>query len=149
MDTKFIALQKIDGIYDIHPMMPPAMSILEITVLFILLVIFVTVSAYLAWVFVFSIKAKSKREIVNLRNKYEGNIISPHDAIYELCEILRAGINIKQLCADTPLPKGSKGSEKRWDKFIENLSDYRYNNYSDSSIDISPLFQESLYWIKS
>ena len=148
MDSKIITLQKIDGINDIQPMIAPALSTFELTVLFILLISFVAANIYLVWIFFFSRKAKSRREIVKLQKRYTHNIISPHDAIYDLCRIFRKGLEQKQLDTKTPLPKNIKGSKQRWVKFMNELSDFRYKDSSDISIDISPLFEESLFWFK-
>lgn len=148
MDSKIITLQKVDGIYDIQPMITPALSAFELTVLFLLLISFLAANIYLVWMFVFSIKAKSRREIAKLQKRYTHNIISPHDAIYDLCQIIRKGLKQKQLFTNTPLPKNIKGSKQRWNKFINELSDFRYKDSSDTSIDISPLFEESLFWFK-
>ena len=148
MDSKIITLQKIDGIYDIQPMITPAMSTLELSVLFMLLISLAIANIYLIWVFIFSRKAKSRLEIVKLQKRYTHNTIKPHDAIYELCRILRIGLEQNQLYAKTPLPKGIKGNKQRWDKFINELSDFRYKDSSDASIDIAPLFKESLFWFK-
>ena len=148
MNGNIITLQKVDGIYDIQPIITPALSAFELTVLFILLVSFIAANIYIVWTFVFSIKAKSKREIVKLHKRYIKNTISTHDAIYDLCRILRKGLEQKQLDTQTPLPKNVKGSKQRWDKLINELSDFRYKDSSDTSADISFLFEESLFWLK-
>ena len=148
MASKITTLQLIDGIYDIQPIIEPALSAFELTVLFISLISFVAAAFYLVWIFIFSRKAKSKREIVNLQKRYTHNTISSHDAIYELCQILRKGLEQKQLYTKTPPPKNIKGNKQRWDKFVNKLSDFRYDNSIDTSIDISSLFNESLFWFK-
>ena len=148
MDSKIITLPKIDGIYDIQPIIEPALSAFELTVLFIFLLSFVAVNTYLVWMLVFSRKAKSRREIAKLQKRYIHNNINPHDAIYELCRIIRNGLKQKQLYTKTPPPKNIKGNEQRWYTFIDELSDFRYQNTVDSAIDISPLFKESLFWFK-
>ena len=148
MNGNIITLQKVDGIYDIQPIITPAFSAFELTVLFIILISFAAAIIYLVWIFVFSIKAKSKREIVKLQKRYTQNTISTHDAIYGLCRILRQGLEQKQLYTKTTLPKKVKGSKQRWDKLINELSDFRYKDSSDTSVDISPLFEESLFWFK-
>ena len=148
MDSKLITLQKIDGIYDIQPLITPALSTFEFTVLLILLISFVVANIYLVWMFIFSSQAKSRREILNLQKRYTHNTISPHDAIYDLCQILRKGLDKKQLNTKNPPPRIIKGNKQRWEKFINKLSDFRYKNSIDTSVDISPLFEESLFWFK-
>lgn len=148
MNSNIITLQKVDGIYDIQPIIAPAFSAFELTVLFILLISFLTANIYLVWIFVFSTKAKSKRKLVKLQKSYLHNNISRHDAIYELCKIIRKGLKQKQLDKKMPLPNNIKGNKQRWDKFINQLSDFRYKDSSDTSIDILPLFRESLFWLK-
>ena len=150
MASKITTLQLIDGIYDIQPIIEPALSAFELTVLFISLISLVAATFYLVWIFIFSRKAKSRREIVNLQKRYTHNTISTHDAIYELCRILRKGLELKQLYTKTPPPKNIKGNkqQQRWDKFINELSDFRYDDSIDTSIDIFPLFEESLFWFK-
>ena len=148
MDSKIITLQKIDGIYDIQPIITPSLSAFELSILSVLFISFITVSIYLVWIFFYSKKAKSRREIIKLQKKLKRNIISTNDAIYELCLIFRKGIDQKQLDIKTPLPKHSRGSEQRWEKFINSLSDFRYRKSSAASIDISQLFDETLFWLQ-
>ena len=148
MDSKIITLQKIDGIYDIQPIITPSFSAFELAVLCVLLVSFLSISIYLVWILFYSTKAKSRREIIKLRKKVKLNIINTNDAVYELCLILRKGIEQKQLNTRTPTPKNSKGSKQRWGKFINELTDFRYSENSGSSIDISKLFDESLFWLQ-
>ena len=148
IDSKLITLQKMDGIYDIQPVITPALSSFEFTVLFILIISFISANIYVVWLFVFSRKAKSRREIVKLQKKYTHNSISPHDTIYELCQILRKGLEQNQLDKNTPPPRNIKGNMQRWDNFINELSDLRYDNIIDTSIDITHLFKESLFWLQ-
>ena len=148
MDSKLITLQKIDGIYDIQPLITPALSAFEFTILLILIISFVVGNTYLVWMFIFSNKAKSRREILNLQKRYIHNTISPHDTVYDLCQILRKGLDKKQLNTKSPPPKILKENKQRWDKFINELSDFRYKNSIGTSDDISPLFKESLFWFK-
>ena len=148
MASKITTLQLIEGIYDIQPIIEPALSSFELAMLFIIFISFVAVNIYLVWMIIFSKRARSRREIVKLQKRYTHNIISPHDAIYELCRILRKGLEQKRLYTKTPPPKNIKGNKQRWDKFINELSDFRYDDSIDTSIDISPLFKESLFWFK-
>ena len=145
---KIIALQKIDGIYDIQPIITPAFSTFELSILVVMFFLLTAVNIYLLWRFVFSRRAKSKRKIHKLQQKYSQNIISTHDAIYDLCQILGKGLKQKQLNINCPPEKNIKDGKPRWNIFIERLSNSRYKKESNTPFDIAPLFEESLFWLK-
>lgn len=148
MDSKIATLQKVEGIYDIQPIITPAFSSLETTVLLVLFTLFITANIYLAWSYLFSRKAKSIRKIHILKNRYSKNLINSHDAIYNLCFILRKGLQQKNLSIDTPLPKKARENKKRWGEFISELSNIRYKEDANASTNITFLFDESLFWLK-
>jgi hypothetical protein len=147
MNNNAITLQKIDGIYDITPIIKPASSLLETTLLSFFVILLISMILYITWQLIFSKKAISKRKIKELHNTYLNNKISKHDASYELCVILRAGLNIKNISEDTDIPKKLLENKKMWVTFSKNLTDLRYKD-NKTTLDITPLFNESLFWLK-
>lgn len=148
MNNDTTTLQKIDGIYDIQPLIEPAYSSLEITVLSILILLFTITSLYIALKYFFSKKAISKRRIIKLQKQYLKNAISIHDAVYALCHHLNAGLNVKHIDTNTSLPNKISIHYKEWQLFTRKISDLRYKNINSSSIDINELFKESFMWLK-
>ena len=146
MNSEITTLQRIDAIYDIHPLIPPGFSAFELSVLFIFMILFLVVNVYLIWVFVFSKNASTRREIIKLQKRYTYNDINQHDAIYDLCKIVRKGLEQKKLYVKTPPPKNIKDDNQQWEQFIKDLSDLRYK--SDTATNVSHLFEESLFWFK-
>ena len=148
MNNNMVILQKVDGIYDIQPLVEPAYSTSDIILLSILIIISFTTTAYLMRKYYFSRKAVSKRKILKLQAHYLKNKISIHDAIYDLCFNLSNGFNVKYININTPLPVKIRKQTEKWHIFTKNLSELRYKNSNSTSVNIIKLFEESLYWLK-
>ena len=149
MNNNVITLQKIDGTYDIQAIITPASSVFEIATLAILFFIFFASTFYFTWFYLYSKKAISKRKIKALQTQYTSKEINSHDTIYNLCNILRRGLQLKNLNNETPLPKIINADKKRWACFMSDLSDIRYKNDTNPSKNIPLLFEESLFWLKA
>ena len=148
MNQKTITLQKIDGIYDIQPLIEPALSVLETTLLSILLAALIILTFYLTWKVLYSKKSIAKSKINKLRNRHAENKINTHDAVYQLCHITKQGLKLKKLNKDTLLPDKLTSRKQQWQSFIKDISILRYKNNSESHIDINKLFSDSLFWLK-
>lgn len=148
MNNNIVTLQKTDGIYDIQPLVEPAHSTFEITILFISTLLFTTIIYYFLRKYFFSRKAVSKRRILKLQAQYLNNNISVHDAAYDLCQHLNDGFNVKHINTKTPLPNKISSHNKEWRFFTKKISDLRYKYNSCRSIDINELFKESFLWLK-
>ena len=148
MNQKTNTLQIIDGIYDIQPLIKPALSLLEITLLSLLLVLLISLALYSTWKVLYSKKSIAKRNIIALRKKYAENRISSHDAIYQLCFITKQGLKLKNLNNDTPLPNKLISKNQQWQNFINDISFLRYKNITKSHNDINKIFSDSLFWLK-
>lgn len=143
-----ITLQKIDGIYDIEPIVTPALSTLEVIVLSTFIIVLTIIIFYYIWVSLFSRKAISIRKIEKLQIKHSNNEISTHDTAYQLCSILSYGLNLSFLNAISRHPKENTLNKERWDSFLKKLSELRYKNNKDQN-DITRLFKESIFWLKA
>ena len=148
MSQETITLQKIDGIYDIQPPIEPALSLLETSLLSLLLISFVSLILYLTWKVLYSKKSVAKREIYNLRNKYSEKKINNHDAIYQLCLITKQGLTLTNLNKDSLLPNELTSKKQEWQDFIKDISILRYKNNEASHIAINKIFSDSLFWLK-
>ena len=148
MTQESITLQKIDGIYDIQPLIEPALSLLETTLLSLLLISLIFLILYLTWKTLYSKKSIAKRKIKELCNKHAENKINNHDAIYQLCLITKQGLKLKNLNKDTLLPDKLTSKKQQWQDFIQDISILRYKNSTESDVDINKLFSDSLFWLK-
>ena len=148
MKQEPITLQKIDGIYDIQPLIEPALNLLETTLLSLLLISLICLVLYLTWKTLHSKKSIAKRKINELCNKYAENKINNHDAIYQLCLITKHGLKLKKLNKDTLLPDKLTSKKQQWQNFIKDISILRYKNNTKSDVDINKLFSDSLFWLK-
>lgn len=148
MNQETITLQKIDGIYDIQPPIESALSLLETSLLSLLLISLVSLIVYLTWKALYSKKSIAKRKINDLRNRHAENRINNHDAIYQLCLITKQGLKLKKLNKDTLLPNELTSKKQEWQNFIKDLSTLRFKNNAASDIDINKLFSDSLFWLK-
>lgn len=148
MKQETITLQKIDGIYDIQPLIAPALSLLETVLLSLLLISLVNLILYFTWKALYSKNSIAKRKIKKLRDKHSDNKINTHDAIYQLCLITKQGLKLKKLNSDTLLPDKLSSKKQLWQSFIKDISILRYKNNSESHVDINKLFSDSLFWLK-
>lgn len=148
MKNESITLLKVEGIYDIQPPVTPALSWLELLIILLLILLFVSTVGYLIWSLFYSAKATAQRKIKKVQRKYLQNSINTHDAIYQVCLILRQGLKIKNIDKNTLLPKKLYRSEKEWGTFTHNLSNLRYKKRKQSQSDMDTLFTDSLHWLK-
>lgn len=148
MKQETITLQKIDGIYDIQPLVEPALSLLETVLLSLLLMSLISLILYFTLKALCSKKSIAKRKIKELRNKHAENKINNHDAIYQLCLITKQGLKLKKLNQDTLLPNKLISKKQQWQDFIKDTSILRYKNNTESHVDINKLFSDSLFWLK-
>ncbi len=148
MNQKTSTLKKIDGIYDIQPLIEPALSLLETALLSLLLISLISLILYFTWKVLYSKKSIAKSKIKKLRDKHSENKINTHDAIYQLCLITKQGLKLKKLNNDTLLPDKLTSKKQQWQSFIKDISILRYKNNSESHIDINQLFSDSLFWLK-
>lgn len=148
MNQETSTLQIIDGIYDIQPLIKPTLSLLETTLLSVLLISLISLILYFTWHVLYSKKSIAKRKIKMLRNRHSENEINTHDAIYQLCLITKQGLKLKNINKDTLLPDKLLSKKQQWQSFIKDTSILRYKKNIESDIDINKLFSDSLFWLK-
>ena len=148
MRKESIILQKIDDRYDMKAPLVPARSFLETSLLSLLLVVHMSLIFYFTWKALYSESSIAKSGIKKLRIRYAENNINTHDAIYQLCLITKQGLKLKKLNNDTLLPDKLSSKKQLWRSFINDISILRYENNTDSHIDINKLFSDSLFWLK-
>lgn len=141
-------IEKIDGIYDIHPPLSPGMSSLEIILLTSGIVICLILLTYFIWRRYFSVKSKIKRKIIQLETLYSERKINHHDAVYQLCSLLQQALKINHIGVNIPLPGKIKSYEHDWNDFAEEVSLIRYSDFEKNDLDINSIFDKSLYWLK-
>lgn len=149
MSIESVTLQKIEGIYDIQPILKPEHSSLETTLLFFIIIMLMIFFLYIPWTLFFSKKAIAKRKIQALKIQHQNKKITTHDTVYELCLVLRNGLNLKNINTKTTLPPQLASNKAQWNNFIEKTDLLRYKKESDSKYNIDSLFDESLFWLKT
>ena len=148
MKSQTNTLEIIDGIYDIQPLTEPALSLFEIALFSISLIIFISFISTILWKYLYSKKAIAKRKIKTLQKKYQLNGINEHDAIYQLCLITKQGLKLKNLNSNVFLPHKLASEKQKWQNFIINITNKRYQKKTKSTIDMHKLFSDSLFWLK-
>lgn len=148
MDNEHITLKIIDGIYDIQSPVSPALSSLEIILSLLLFILFISVVTFYVWKMFFSSKGLAKRKIEKLHINYLKNEIKSHDAIFELCSILRQGLKLHYLGKNTHLPAKLHANKQKWADFTKNITTLRYKNNKNYQSDINTLFEDCLFWLK-
>ena len=94
----------IEGIYDIQPPTVPALSLLETSLLVMLFSSLLMFIFYFIWKTLLSKRAIAKRELKKLQHKYHHKNINRHDAVYQLCQITKNGLKLKNINKEVCLP---------------------------------------------
>lgn len=148
MDINNTQLKKLDGIYDIQPLLIPEPGILENSIILFSIIVTLSVISYLFWLTYYSNKGLNKRKIQKLHKAYRATNISTHTAIYQLCYFLREGLQTSHIGIDTELPTKLLQQKNQWLSFTNTLSDLRYKNLHNSNVNLDKIFSESLYWLR-
>ena len=147
----------LEGILDIEPPAIPLLYVLEsnalsITIVSILVIAFLLAATYLLWGRYFSVRGKARRRLDALRNQFnqrpKEQQPNNHHAAYQLCNILRDGLNLKQLSNCTPFPDISSPHKDHWETFIDTLSVARYSPSGYNSEQMATLFEDAGFWLK-
>ena len=145
MNSENIILEKVDGLYDIQPLIPPSFSAVEI---FLIVLIFLIFTAYIIWRIFYSRKGRAKREIKKLQHLYQDKKINAHDTAYQLCLYLQDGLNLKQLKIDTAIPAKIINYKNKWSDFTQKISKLRYEKNDHDKSELDKVFIDSLFWLK-
>ena len=148
MNQENITLDKIEGIYDIKPPLTPELSGLENLLLLAGFIVILIPLVYFLWHLLFSNKSKIKRQIKQLSETYSKNGINTHNAVYQLCDLLRKGLKVNHISAEIVLPEKLKPYKQEWHCFADKLSLLRYTDNDAHVQDIDTLFKKSLFWLR-
>ncbi len=148
MNNESISLNIIDGIYDIQPLALPALSSLELTLLSLFSLLVVSLLLYTVWLLFYSAKGIAKRKIKKIHADFLQKKLDEHDAVYQLCSILRQGLKLNQINTDTNLPVRLNAYRQDWELFTKTISDLRYSKNKKSPAELNALFDDTLYWLK-
>ena len=148
MDNETIKLNIINGIYDIEPLIRPALSNFEIVYLFLLILSGISITSYYAWSFFYSCKGKAKLKIKKLNKNYSQGKITEYNAVYQAYSILQQGLKIKKITKDTPLPTKLITLKSEWVVFMNKLSYLRFSTHDSLSSEIPGLVKDCAYWLK-
>ncbi|MFK5914899.1 MAG: hypothetical protein QM484_11025 [Woeseiaceae bacterium] len=136
----------IDGIYDIQPLTQPPLSIIDWIALFFAVVLIVSSISYVVWKKLFSVKAKSIKQLKCLEKNFLNNTVSQHDFIYEMCHLLKQGFQYKALNENTPMPS-DLSAQQPWHEFINSVSQARYQHATKT--DSLKLLNQCFGWLRT
>lgn len=148
MNNKPIKIDVIDGIYDIEPLIQPAMSRFELTFLSLLILLVISILFYYTWKLFYSSKGIAKRKIKRLHKDFSQGKISDHDVVYQASSILLDGLKLNYINKDTLLPDKLIIYKSEWKTFNKNLSYLRYSKHDNSSLETSALINDCAFWLK-
>jgi hypothetical protein len=152
MKTTDITPEKIEGIYDIFSLTPPPFSTIEIFLMLLAAILFLSLVSVFFWNLFYSRKGVALREVKKLHILYTAKKINAHDAVYQLCFLLQQGLNLKQIHSNTPIPEKIEPKKASWDKFTQHLAALRYNRKSaadtESEAAVETVFKDSLVWLR-
>lgn len=140
-----------EGIYDIYPPAVPDLSFIDISLIILSTLIFIAALSYIVWLKFFSVRAINQRRIRQLQRQFLQQAITPHDAIYQLCDCLKKGLALKQIDQTTTIPPEIIADKKHWDNFNNEITQLRYknkNHVNNSRERLNTLFSDALYWLK-
>lgn len=138
----------LEGILDIALPLAPADSGVTTYTLIMIIVLLSGILTAIARRWWTSPRQRSKRQLTRLLQQHKNGIISTHDAVFGLAEILRARLHCHQLSDKVTVPVHLQSYQARWCSFINVLDTARY---SDSHIE-TPVFgrlaSETRFWIR-
>lgn len=143
----------LEGILDIEPPDMPLLYIFEQNALSIILISFIVVSlllatGYLLWRQYFSVKGKALRRLDLLQKNFKNQQLDSHHTAFQLSNILRDGLNLKQISNHTPFPEKLSSHKKHWTIFIGHLSTARYSPSGYTPEPMTKLFEDAGFWLK-
>ena len=147
MNSESTKLDIIDGIFDIEPLIQPALSGFELTILSLFILLFISISFYYSWKFFYSRKGTAKLKIKRLSRGFSQGKISNHDAVYQACTILKSGLKLNNINKDTLLPEKLIIFKPEWEAFKKKLSNLRYSKNKSLSSEITTLFNDCTFWL--
>ena len=148
MNSEPIKLNIIDGILDIEPLIEPAFSNLETTLLALFFLLTIAMPSYYIWRTIYSRKGAAKRNINKLLKEFTLGKINKHDIAYQVSNALRNGLKLNHINTNTKLPSSLSQHKNDWDTFTKNLSYLRYSKDIELQIDIRELCVNSIFWLK-
>lgn len=148
MSKNNITLEKIDGIFDIHPPVEPSLSFLENSLILSGATVFTGFSLYLLWRLLYSSKGINQRKIKKLQKLYSDNNKSSHETIYQLCAFLRQGLKVNHIGKETELPEKLEPYKRQWKEFTNRISYLRYKNSNPPVEEVNKALNDSLFWLK-
>jgi hypothetical protein len=137
-----------NGIYDIVSPAEPALSTTDYAIIIILIAVFSAIVIYIASCFIDVDKIRVSRNIRRLKIAHSNKAITTRTAVYQLCSLVRDGLKIQTINPDDVLPEKITLHQSRWNNFASELSRLRYQKTDAQPVDVSNLFDESLFWLR-
>ena len=142
----------LEGILDIEPPAMPILYALEynaFSIIFVSLIIIalLLITTYLLWRRYFSVRGIARRRLARLQHYFKKQQLEHHDTAFELSNILREGLNLKQLSNRTALPEKLHSHNDRWRTFLDRLSIARYSPKGYEPKQVALLFEDAEFWL--
>ena len=142
----------LQGIFDIEsPAMPFWLALQQemANILFFGLIVAsaIVLITFFLWHRYFSRKGKARRQLNRLQRRLDGQLLDAHQAAFELSDILRNALNLRQLSGRTTLPEAIDSQQENWSAFIERLATARYSASGYEKEQLLPLFKAAEHWL--
>jgi hypothetical protein len=134
------------GLIDIEPPSAPPTPPLQAALAGAGLAVALGIALFALWRRRRSPRVIARRRLARLRARHAGGRISGREAAYESAALLRSGLGLRQLKADT-CPAGSGDTKPRWTQFIRRLDDARYAPGPPAQAAIDDLLAETAAWL--
>ena len=142
----------LEGILDIEPPAMPILYALEynaFSIIFVslLIIALLLLTTFFLWRRYFSVKGLARRRLSTLQNYFKKQQLENHDTAFELSNILREGLKLKQLSTRTALPEKLYLHNDRWRIFLNRLSIARYSPQRYEPEQVALLFEDAEFWL--
>jgi len=142
----------LEGILDIEPPAMPILYALELnafSIIFVSLIVIalLLISTFLFWRRYFSVRGLARRRLATLQNYFKKQQLENHHTAFELSNILREGLSLKQLSNRTTLPEKLRSHNDRWRTFLDRLSIARYSPKGYEPEQVALLFEDAEVWL--
>jgi hypothetical protein len=139
---------KLAGILDIQPPLPPADSSSMPLILTLSAVILLLLAIAGIWRYRHSLRAQARRRLALLKHEYQAQQYDDKYTAFQLATILRTGLRQQQLSTDTLLPAGIDQYRQRWNDFIGKLDAARYSANGCNESTLEAIFTEAEFWLR-
>jgi hypothetical protein len=139
---------RLAGIQDIMPPLPPAEDSTTLYILVTAAAILIVLLVAAIWHSRHSLRALARRRLARLQTDYQTQKSGRRYTVFQLAAIVRIGLCQQQLSVHTSLPAGIAGYRQRWNDFITMLDAARYASAECDETTLDSMFTEAEFWLR-